>query len=115
MTIRTFPAAFLAAVILTASALTVAAFAACPPSTPHPPRYAASQVGAEVCFPFASWSAWSVDNAPCYTVPHPQEDGSGAIYVGTVANDLAVCVIPNVQEERGHFAAQCHRLSRGDH
>lgn len=74
------------------------------------PTYAASQVGAEVCFPFAQWSAPSVDRDPCYTVPAPAEDGSGVIYIGTVANDQAECRVPNVAEESGRFVIRCHRL-----
>lgn len=107
---------FLAVAILPALVALVLACAAiahaCAPDNPpfHGPHYAASQVGAEVCFPFKLWSAPSIDRAPCYTFAHPEEDSSGRFYVGSVANDAAVCFIPNVYEERGSFKIQCRRI-----
>jgi hypothetical protein len=68
---------------------------------------------AEVCFPRADWSTAygaSAEDRPCYTISRPQEDTSGRLLLGTLGADAATCVIPNVFEERGHFAIHCHRL-----
>lgn len=77
-----------------------------------PAAYAHSHVGAEVCFPARLWSAPSIDGLPCDTINAPEEDGSGRLYLGTLANDLAECTIPNVREERAHFTITCHRVNR---
>ncbi len=98
----------LAAVLLTLG-ICAARGEAAPGGAPAGHRYAASQYGAEVCFPFAQWSEYSIDNDPCYTVNAPAEDGSGEIYIGTVSNDYAHCVIPNVTEEPRRFVIHCRR------
>lgn len=71
---------------------------------------ATSQAGAEVCFPAKSWDAPNAEDRPCTTVYRPYEDGSGELILGSVGADAATCTIPNVYEERGHFAIQCHRV-----
>jgi hypothetical protein len=73
------------------------------------PAAATEHPAAEICFPKAAWSAIAEDR-PCYLIERPQEDGSGSLRLGTVGADAAVCAIPNVQEEQGHFAVQCHRV-----
>ena len=60
------------------------------------------------CFDRASWGA-GPGQRPCFTATPPYEDGSGRVYVGTARRVQAVCVIPNVTEERGRFAAVCYR------
>lgn len=73
---------------------------------------ATSQVGAEVCYPAKAWDTGTAnpEDRPCTTVMRPYEDGSGDLILGTVGGDAAVCTIPNVFEERGHFAIKCHRV-----
>lgn len=79
------------------------------PHSDTPSVVAVQGRGVETCFGFASWDA-SLDLVPCYTLTPPQEDGSGALYIGTLSNDKAVCVIPNVDEERNRFTIQCRKV-----
>lgn len=80
---------------------------ASPDHRPH--TVATEQAAVEVCFPRDAWDA-HYSGRPCYTLSRPYEDGSGYLYVGTITYDRARCVIPNVQEERGHFTVKCHRI-----
>jgi hypothetical protein len=66
---------------------------------------------AQVCLPKRLWSA-SPEDRPCYRVLRPHIDGSGRLVVGTFSITEAVCVVPNVTEERGRFALRCHRVPR---
>lgn len=103
-------AAFMLALYLAVLALTLAGTSAAAPDPPG--SYATSQVGAEVCFPFQLWDPANKDRVPCDIINAPQEDGSGRLYLGTLSNDQAECLIPNPAEERGRFTIQCHRVRR---
>lgn len=75
------------------------------------------KVGVEICFPRETWnppasSPVTEDDRPCDILNRPEEDGSSRLYLGTLANDRAECVIPNPAEERGEFVIHCHRVSR---
>jgi len=75
---------------------------------------ATEQSATEICFPARLWggpgSTASPEDRPCITVNRPQEDGSGALTLGTVGADAAVCTIPNPYEERQRFTIRCHRV-----
>lgn len=68
----------------------------------------------ELCYPKASWDNGTVDQSqrPCDLLGAMYEDGSGTLNLGTEGYELATCVIPNVKEERGAFAIECHRVPR---
>jgi hypothetical protein len=76
------------------------------------PVTATESPAAEICFPARLWSSSaSAEDRPCDLIGRPQEDGSGLLTLGTIGADAAVCVIPNVYEERGHFSVRCHRVA----
>lgn len=64
-----------------------------------------------VCYPAAKWAGGTAAKGqrPCYTVARMFEDGSGRLVIGTARKAQAVCVVPNVSEERGSFAIRCQR------
>jgi len=72
---------------------------------------ATEQSAAQVCFPASAWSGDDTER-PCTTATRPQEDGSGALLLGTVGADRARCVIPNAAEESGRFVIHCKRVGR---
>lgn len=62
-----------------------------------------------VCYPAAKWGPAPDGRRPCYTVARLYEDGSGRLLLGTAHKRQAVCIVPNVAEERGSFAIHCRR------
>lgn len=66
---------------------------------------------ARTCYPAAKWAGGTAAKGqrPCYTVARMFEDGSGRLVIGTARKAQAVCIVPNVSEERGSFAIRCQR------
>jgi hypothetical protein len=64
------------------------------------------------CYAATTWSGDDSER-PCYTVANIEEDSSGRIVIGTASRRQAICVVPNVAEERGTFTVTCQRTQTG--